>query len=270
MAATRTGKEGPLTVQSLERGLAVLVAVNEYSPASLSRLVEMTGLPKATVVRVLHTLRAEGYVELAPQMGYRPLPRVRQLSSSLDRESAAAQAVRRLLNDFAQVVKWPAEFLAREGAAMVIEVSNRNIAPIVLKRFEHSRFPLLNSASGIALLAWSKPKVREDIIRTAVAQLKIGDPAQLVKSAREEIAAALKRGYAVHDYDAPIEGTRAISVPVFSKEEPIAALALIVLRDAVTPEQVDTFLLPRLRDVSHQIGRQYTSFGGNRRSERGD
>ena len=181
----------------------------------------------------------------------------RDLFSSLDRDNAPSQIIRRRLNDFATVVKWPAEFMVREGTTMLIEVSNRDIAPISLKRFEHIRFPLLNSASGIALLAWSKPRAREDLLRSALAQGKAGDSVNTAKAVREQISSALRRGYAMRDYDTPIEGTRAISVPVFSGDKPVAAIAMIFLRDTVLQNQVDSFLVPALRSLAHEIGREY-------------
>jgi IclR family mhp operon transcriptional activator len=247
------------TVQALERGLSLLAAINEFSPASLSMLVDATGLPKATIVRLLHTLRAAGYVERAENKGYRLLPRVRDLFSSVDRESAPTQIIRRMLNDFATIVKWPAELMVREGATMVIEVSNRDSAPINLRRFEHVRFPLLHSASGIALLAWSKPQQREDIIRSTLLQEKTSERAEVEKATRRKISDALSRGYGVQDYNTPIEGTRAISVPVFSGDAAIAAMALIFLRDALPQSQVDNVLVPKLREVSGKISLQYAS-----------
>jgi IclR family mhp operon transcriptional activator len=251
------GHQSPQTVHALERGLSVLAAINEFSPASLSMLVDATGLPKATIVRLLHTLRAAGYVERAENKGYRLLPRVRDLFSSLDRESAPTQIIRRMLNDFSTIVKWPAEFMVREGATMVIEVSNRDSAPINLRRFEHVRFPLLHSASGIALLAWSKPRQREDIIRSCLLQEKASERADVAKATRAKMAEALARGYGVQDYNTPIEGTRAISVPVFSGDTAVAAMALIFLRDALPQSQVDNVLVPTLREVSGKISLQY-------------
>jgi IclR family mhp operon transcriptional activator len=255
MAGTGT----PQTVHALERGLSLLAAINEFSPASLSVLVDATGLPKATIVRLLHTLRAGGYVERAENKGYRLLPRVRDLFSSIDRESAPTLIIRRMLNDFAAVVKWPAEFMVREGATMIIEVSNRDSAPINLRRFEHVRFPLLHSASGIALLAWSKPRRREDIIRSALMQEKASERGDVAKATRRHIAEALARGYGVQDYNTPIEGTRAISVPVFSDDTAVAAMALIFLRDALPQSQVDTVLVPKLKEIANSIGLQYTT-----------
>lgn len=255
MAAGRA----PQTVQALERGLSLLAAINESAPASLSILVDATGLPKATVVRLLHTLREAGYVEHAENAGYRLLPRVRSLFSSIDRENAPTQTIRRLLNDFASVVKWPAEFMIREGATMLIEVSNRDSAPIALRRFEHLRFPILHSASGRALLAWSKPRQREEIIRSALLQEKASERGDVARMVRRNISETLARGYSVQDYNTPIEGTRAISVPVYSGDAAVAALVLIFLRDALPQSQVDHALVPKLREVSAKISLQYSS-----------
>jgi DNA-binding IclR family transcriptional regulator len=46
-------------------------------------------------------------------------------------------------------------------------------------------------------------------------------------------------------------------VPVFSGDVAVAAMALIYLRDALPQSQVDNVLVPRLREVSAKISRQY-------------
>jgi DNA-binding IclR family transcriptional regulator len=45
----------------LARGLHLLVAMNDVETATISGLVKETNLPKATVVRLLKALQAEGY-----------------------------------------------------------------------------------------------------------------------------------------------------------------------------------------------------------------
>jgi len=57
---TTVGSEGK-SVKALTRGLGVLAAINELSPATVTRLVEETGYPKATVIRLVQTLCREGY-----------------------------------------------------------------------------------------------------------------------------------------------------------------------------------------------------------------
>ena len=49
-------------VKSVSRALDVLLALNKLRIASVTALHEETGFPKSTIVRMLETLRADGYV----------------------------------------------------------------------------------------------------------------------------------------------------------------------------------------------------------------
>ncbi|MEH6473768.1 MAG: helix-turn-helix domain-containing protein, partial [Halopseudomonas sp.] len=205
--------KSPGSVQSLVRGLNVLVAVNENTPATVTQIVAGTGLPKATVIRLLKTLKAEGYIDNDPEAGgYKPLPKVRLLASPMIAENSFAISARRFLNDFAQVVKWPADILMPEGASMVVQASNRDTAPIQIKRFEQARFAIFSSASGLAYLSAASPQNRQHLINAIVTLKGGGDEAtQQAEEVFREIESIRQRGYAVADYHAPIEGTRAVA-----------------------------------------------------------
>src|SRR5262245_56215136 len=70
---------GPVT-----RALAVLEARNRRPNTPLRVLHADTGLPKATLVRLLRALRAAGYVEqVSSVLGYRVTARVGQLSAGV-------------------------------------------------------------------------------------------------------------------------------------------------------------------------------------------
>ena len=49
-------------VRAIQRGLAVLRAVSEHGPITIVDLVERCGFPQPTMVRILETLIAEGYI----------------------------------------------------------------------------------------------------------------------------------------------------------------------------------------------------------------
>ena len=67
------------TVQSLERGLAVIRAFDADHPAlTLSEVARLTGLTRATARRILHTLVALGYMRSDGQV-FRLRPRVLEL-----------------------------------------------------------------------------------------------------------------------------------------------------------------------------------------------
>src|SRR6186713_3753184 len=69
-------------VKSVCRALDVLLTVNKLRIASLTAIHEETGFPKSTIVRMLETLRAEGYVARDNMCGgYRVTSRVQKLNS---------------------------------------------------------------------------------------------------------------------------------------------------------------------------------------------
>lgn len=96
-----------------------------------------------------------------------------------------------------------------------------------------------------------------EIVRSALLQEKVSKRDGVIRTTRSEIAETLTRGYAVHDYNTPIERTGAIAVPVFSGSTAVAAMVLIYPRDALRQSQIDNILLPKLREVSGKISLQY-------------
>lgn len=246
-------------VQSLVRGLNVLVAVNEHTPATVTKVVASTGLPKATVIRLLQTLKGEGYIDMdRAEGGYKPLPKVRLLASPMLTDNSFALTARHYLNDFSQQIKWPTDLLMPEGASMVVQASNRDTAPIQIKRFEQARFALLSSASGIAYLSAESVKKRQEMINAIASLQKSGTEATAIAAQTyQKIEDAVKRGYAIADYHAPIEGTRAIAIPLTVKDKPFGALAMLFIKDAVTKQQLNDFLLPSLKEAAQDLAKLY-------------
>lgn len=252
-------ESAPIGVRSLLRGLEVLIAVNENPPATITRLVGLTDLPKATVIRILATLKSAGYVFQNSDTGaYEPLPRLRRLASAMMVENPFLTEARQRLNVFGQQVNWPSDLLIAEPDAMVTVASNRDTSPIHLRRFEQRRFPLLYSAAGLAFLAASREQDRLHMINRYYAILgKSGDAGALADEAFGAIAEVEARGYSMHDYNAPMAGTRAIGVAVMVEDRPVGALVLIILKNAVTEEQLQRQYLPALRDCATVLGDAY-------------
>jgi IclR family transcriptional regulator, mhp operon transcriptional activator len=249
--------------RSFVRGLSVLLAVNEHNPATVSQVVNVTGLAKATVIRLLQTLRNQGYIDVDQESGgYKPLPKVRLLASSMMMANTFSIAIKRYLNEFAQRVKWPADFLIPEGSAMSLQTTNRNEAPIGLKRFEQTRFPILTSASGLAYLEALPRAERQKVIATVAANEEGHRAAAVARHTEQQVLATRERGHGAAYYNAPLDGMCAIAVPVFANERPIGSLALLILHEAVTPEQLSDNLLPKLHQAAAEVGKLYVQHGG--------
>ncbi len=262
--------EGATEVRSLVRGLDVLIAVNEAPPATVAQIVTRTGLPKATVVRLLATLRRQDFIAQDRHgQGYRPLPKVRQLASAMMVENPFLAEARRLLLAFGSVTKWPSDLLLAEAGGMVIVASNRDSAPIRLERHEQRRFPLLDSAAGAAYLALLEADERERQIAAAVAGERDRNRGlRLADGIRDAIEAFHRRGYSVRDYSSPIEGTRVLGVGLSAAGRAVGALVLITLRDVVSADQFEDRLLPALREQAGWLGEQYALFAPQSGSRR--
>ena len=157
---------------------------------------------------------------------------------------------------------WPTDILMPEGSAMVVQASNRDTAPIYLKRFEQARFALLSSASGLAYLSATSTTKRQEMISAVASLMKTGSEATvLAEQAYRDIEITRQRGYAVADYHAPIEGTRAIAIPLVANNVPFGALAMLFIRDAVTEEQLNDFLLPQLHSAAQEIASLFSQHG---------
>ncbi len=257
-----TEKAQDKSVQSLIRGLNVLIAVNENTPATVTKVVASTGLPKATVIRFLKTLRADGYIEMDNIAGgYKATPKVRLLASPMILDTTFTTFVRHYLNDFAQIIKWPTELLMPEGSSMVVQASNRTTAPIQLKRFEQARFSLLSSSSGLAYLS-ACSKIKQQQLISSVVSLKTDTEAShLTENTYQNIETTLQRGYAESGSGIAIEETYSISIPLLANAEPFGSLALIFLRDAVSEAQLHDFLLPKLRNAAEEISKIFSLHG---------
>lgn len=249
--------------RSLARGLNVLLALNEFNPATVTQVVGATGLAKATVIRLLQTLRSQGYIDQDKNSGgYKLLPKVRLLASSMLMSNTFSLAIKRYLSEFAQQVKWPSDFLMPEGSAMTLQVTSRNVAPITLKRFDQTRFPLLRSASGQAYLSVLPGAERQRTIATLSAAEGEGQPENLARHTEQQALVARQQGYATAYYNTPLDGICVFAMPVVVNDRPIGALAILLLHEAVTEHQLEDSLLPRLREAATEVGKLYMLHGG--------
>lgn len=246
------------SVQSLVRGLNVLIAVNEKTPASVSHIVMATGIAKGTVIRLLKTLKNEGYIDFDKLSGgYKVLPKVRLLASPMLSDNNFSVSVQHYLNDFSQIVKWPTDVLMLEGAAMVIQASSRSTAPITLKRFDQVRFELFSSASGIAYLSGMEDVELNAFIHSINALDDSENKAANFEIVQKRIQQSKQQGYALADYHAPIEGTRAIAIPLISQGKVFGALAMLHIREVVTDEVLVNLLLPNMKKAATEISKYY-------------
>lgn len=242
-------------VQSVERALDVLEALGRADeaagvPHGLSELVADTGLPLATVHRLLGTLAGRGYVRQDP----------------LTRKYVLGPAVLRLHHEAAGLLgTW-----ARPVLATLAEVSGEtaNLAvldddhvlyvaqvmgPRRLRMFTQVGNRVLphTNAVGKALLA-RRPRAEVERVLArhglpARTPQTITDPARFLVEL-DRVAAA---GYAVDDGEEE-EGVRCLAVPIPASGPAVAAMSVSGPAVRLGREQRER-LLPRMRDLAAEV-----------------
>ena len=117
-------------VQSVCRALDVLRTVNRLRIASVQAIHEATGFPKPTIVRMLETLTAEGYVARDNMCGgYWVTSRVHELTSGHQGISQIIEAARPFAVELTRRLKWPIGIGALDGDAIAIKFWTGAISP---------------------------------------------------------------------------------------------------------------------------------------------
>lgn len=242
-------------VNAVVRALEILRLINEFGPISVIDLQKRSSMPKATVLRMVETLIAEGYVGRAGAALYGPTGKCLLLSSGFDSKAGYVKAAEPVLAKLRNQIGWPSDFAIYDNDAMLIILTSSELGVLSLTGQGEARAPLLRSALGRIYLAHLGDAERNDLLdRFCPADRHAGSRRQVENS----IADAKERGYALSDetyldtlYPA---GMHAIAVPVLGREGPVAALNVLFLRKALTLEKGVRTLLAPLRSAAREIG----------------
>jgi IclR family mhp operon transcriptional activator len=239
------------TVRGLSRGLALLNALNRLDGgASPTRLAELTGLHRTTVRRLLETLQDEGYVRRSESDdSFRLALKVRELSEGFRDEQWISAIAAPLLGDL-------------EVDEMVVRETTHRFSRLSFHRsMVGRRLPLLQTATGLAYLAFCDEAQREQIL----ALLASRDEPEY-RLARDRLALdnilrkARHRGcgenYMGWNQEANIAS---IAVPLYDDTQRLlGCVSLIYIAKAMSIQQAVDRYLPALQTFAQQVRQNLT------------
>jgi IclR family mhp operon transcriptional activator len=254
------------TIRGLERGLRVLQALQANPIASLRDIYRLTGIPKPSLLRILHTLEQAGIVSRRLADGhYRISTNLSHLARQRDRYDRVAEAAAPILDRLCQKISWPSDLMVPAGDHMEIRESSRVRAPFSTY-FMHDRVgtPVnwLLSAVGRAYLAHCPEHEREKIL--AILRKSDKPENRLARDAKrvERILAETRiKGYGTRDpsfqggaYDrqAP-DGLAGIAVPLLDRRRVHGVINIIWVKAARTIEDMVRDHLAELQTASCEI-----------------
>lgn len=245
-------------IESLSRGLVVLEVLNRRHFTTLSELHEETELPKSTLVRLLDTLIATGYVRrISRQVGYCLTDRVTLLAAGFQSTDRVVEASRGPLRAVTAEHKWPLSISTLDGDAMLVRYSTLSQSPFSLDRiYLGRRIPLLVSAMGRVYFAFSPPETQQLLLDAMRGSGRSTDRTALDQTYIEQLVKSIRRdGYAVSE-PAPEDKAFGIAIPVLKGDEVYAAITMRFIRSAISEADAAERFVPIMYEAAAQITRQ--------------
>ena len=246
----------PRPVRAFERGLAVLAALNRLGTATALELARASGVPRATVYRLLQTLLEEGYVARSPSDDrFRLRLKVRSLSEGFEDEHWIGAVAAPALLALTRRILWPCDLATLEGARMVIRESTHRSAPLSIDRnMVGVRLPLLESSTGLAYLAFASDAERTALLRLLAVS---NDPEDALArdpaAAARRIVATRRRGYGLRQGGPLWSHTGSIALPLRCRARVVGCVAVIWMARAIRQEDGVRRCLEPLRETAREI-----------------
>ena len=243
----------PAPVRVLVRGLEVVALLNRHGPMTTAAISQELRLARTTVNRCLATLVATGYAMRLPSRRHALTLKARTLSHGYDAVAERLDPVRAALHAASAEMRWPMSLMRLHYPSMLIEDSTDRESGLAVEFFERGMtVPVLTTASGRAVLAFSSPRARETLVdllwptRPHELQALWPDRAALER----ELTAIRERGHARAIRPLRVTEQGSIAVPVLLDGEAVAAVAVRFALSAVSFDEARKRLLPILLEVA--------------------
>ena len=243
------------SVRSLERGLALLVAINRRKLPSVVELSRDTRLPRPTVYRLLETLSRTGFVtRSSPHDRYCLTSRVRALSDGFAEDDWVAEIAAPLMTQLTHQLVWPVALMTFEEGRMLVRETTHEASTLSIDHgMVGRRLPMLRTAAGRCYLAFCPGKERRAILdmlsRSRSPEDRAARETQRVTKLLDAIRA---RGYAIQDREINPK-TTGIAVPIRLDARVLGALSLIWISSGLTIDDAEIKLLPLLTSTAGRI-----------------
>lgn len=258
------------TIRALDRGLEVLGYLHKSRNASLHDLHLATGLPKATLTRIIATLEARGLIwQRLADGAFMASHTYQPRSPQVNDESFLLEVASPILERLCQKVNWPSILaVPRLDHMEVIETNSPKsyfshipLGPIGF------RVNMLRSATGRTYLTYCSEAERLAVLQRLQAS---NDPGNHLARSPAAVQALLDQtrnlGYGVRetDFGGHFDKTRrewddkrdSIAVPIWAGNEVVAVVNLTWIHNVATAADIVKKHLPQLREAAREISTQ--------------
>ncbi len=253
--AQRNGNARDGGVRSLERGLALLLAMNRRRLPSVVELAHDTQLPRPTVYRLLETLSRKGFVtRSSPRDRYCLTRQVRALSDGFAEDDWISAIAAPVMSELTHQLVWPVALMTFEAGRMLVRETTHEASTLSIDHGMVGRsLPLLRTASGRCYLALCRPKERRAILDMLSHSRATEDRGARETQRLTKLLDAIRaKGYAIQDREINPK-TTGIAVPIRLGTRVLGSLSLIWISSALTIGRAEANFLPMLTTAASRI-----------------
>lgn len=249
-AAAETG------VQSVARAFALLAEMNRQRLSTIRQLHAVTGLPKATIVRLLKTLASEGYIANDKrQGGYLVTSNVQSLSCGYHGDPLVVEAGRPWAVEFTRRHRWPIAIAVLDQDCVRVRCSTIPDSPISpFHGTVNMPLRLLTRALGRAYLAFCPPTERDTILNILGNSPHPEDIGARNRASALRILEATRRaGFAQRAPGVEPKSSATIAVPIRRGENVLASVGMTYFKSAITRRDLADTYVPLIHELAASI-----------------
>lgn len=227
-------------LKTVERTMQVLEELNRHETCRVVELKKSTGIPAPTLVRILETLEAMGYIRKMSRMGgYCVTQGVIALSGGYHGLPRAFDELKAAADAFTRDTLWPVAITTPDGDAMIVRYSTIPQSPLSHKHSTlNRRLDMLHRAHGRAFLAFCAPDLRDRIYDLIIELKKFdGTKAELIDQMMPILSGVRASGIARRALDLEPD-TMTIAVPVLLADQVIATIGVTYFRRSINDPAV--------------------------------
>lgn len=243
-------------VQSVRRAIDILHELNRQRVSSVHHLHQVTGLPKPTIVRLLDTLVALGYVvNDRRQGGYQVTSLVRSLSSGFHGDPLVVEAARPWAIAFTRKFQWPVAIAVLDHDAVAVRFSTIPDSPVSpFHATINMRLQLMTRALGRAYIAFCPPSERNLLLDMLATSKNPEDAAARDRDAALTLLTMIRRaGFAERSAMVEPKSSSTIAVPVTLGRKVLATVGVTFFTSAVPKAEAITRYVPPLKEMAKNI-----------------
>lgn len=252
------GRRSYPPVEAVRRALEILRTVNRLRIASVTAIHAATHLPKPTIIRMLETLMADGYIARDNMFGgYRVTCRVHELTRGYDGISMVIEASRAPAIELTQRIKWPIGIGVLDGTAISIQFWTGAISP-----WAHTntvlglRPPLQSSAMGRAYMAYCPDDERERILACLYTDPHIDFDSEKETKFRQLLArlrSTGSAGFTVRDPRTEPKQMTTLAMPLMYEDRVLATISVSFYKSAVPLQNIAKQIVAPLGETRRKI-----------------